>query len=993
MKREVVNTFDEGMIRDLNPINMPPKALTDCLNGTLVTYDDNELSLQNDKGNYPLRNCRLPEGYVPVGVQEYAGILYIISYNPIEDKVQVGSYPTPAELSSSAGTPATFTINVLDNIDTGSVYTYEKFSDDNKQTILIGSGGENNWITYPGDEYILTPLSITAPAYYEYSLIDSDHNITNISSLIKTTNNNTFKKVLWKKAGWVAVTPKLPNILDFNINVGNLRIIGGTKLKYSFNVQIESDRDDLLNYLGITFITKNYETPSGGTAGWTTQEEEFTSTGSKLNKLSLPNGRTVYYFNLNSEVTLSGESAVVPFTFKPYILYNSNKHYYKSHEKTLSVNTDDRISASDIKLGEDIFKYSIIQKATDASQGYIEFTVSTSNLDSLAILDGEYVLEYKISKRNWTNATWTATSGDWIELDGFNAFGTNAIPVYTSVFNSTNEANSEKLFAEDLYKIQLRIKDADNETYPNSDGKSFVTYVTELMDGISVNKCTEVIIEDFIDKYPSTFKEKKATLTFTNAEFTEDCEIVPSNGYELFIRGTNFCGGKYTRAFTETSIKNTIGDSVKLNVNTVMSGTPSVTSDASILAGPLWKALLSNSGTGMLIDGVKRGSFDPYTGIIDFTNSGFTSGEFANSGEIGYKISIINGLKREAYGYSIKPLVACPSKYCGIDSTLDHSSNYKEANKASHKEASSLYCIRTKLNTSGDMGSNTPIFTVGGGQYFNHSIFKTSLRKLMQDFPLMELDVVINKTWIAADSRSKNLYFGRVGVDGIQQPYHASASENSAGEAKYMVFYSGIIDNLIFYRLTKANDEYQQYVDIVEKIGKLNINDIAFPETWEMIYVNTDVVGPETIPVSVKYDRILTFGRVEISDEGLLTSFDNINLSPVLYKADYEIDATELATYTDEIEDKNDETQEQFEDFRKDSYLNLSPESVGQLYVNISSEDDVSSENTAANELLPILNGTGDMDRLGTLAINGRVVVAGSNNNDVGTSSFGKLII
>ena len=235
MKREAVNTFDEGMIRDLNPINMPPKALTDCLNGTLVTYDDNELSLQNDKGNYPLRNCRLPEGYVPVGVQEYAGILYIISYNPIEDRVQVGSYPTPAELSSSAGTPATFVINITDTADSGGIYTYEKFSEDNKQTILIGDGGENNWITYPGDEYILSPLSITSPAYYEYSLIDSDHNVTDISTLIKTTNNNTFKKVLWKKAGWVAVTPKLPNILDFNINVGSLRIIGGTKLKYSFN--------------------------------------------------------------------------------------------------------------------------------------------------------------------------------------------------------------------------------------------------------------------------------------------------------------------------------------------------------------------------------------------------------------------------------------------------------------------------------------------------------------------------------------------------------------------------------------------------------------------------------------------------------------------------------------------------------------------------------------------------------------------------------------
>ena len=94
-RREAVNTFTDGMISDLNPINTPNTVLTDCLNGTLITYDGNEYSLQNDKGNYPLKDCKLPANYIPVGIKEYANILYIVSYNPITKHVQIGSYPSP----------------------------------------------------------------------------------------------------------------------------------------------------------------------------------------------------------------------------------------------------------------------------------------------------------------------------------------------------------------------------------------------------------------------------------------------------------------------------------------------------------------------------------------------------------------------------------------------------------------------------------------------------------------------------------------------------------------------------------------------------------------------------------------------------------------------------------------------------------------------------------------------------------------------------------
>jgi hypothetical protein len=41
-KSQATNTFNKGMIMDLNPIVTPNDVLTNCLNGTLVTFNGNE---------------------------------------------------------------------------------------------------------------------------------------------------------------------------------------------------------------------------------------------------------------------------------------------------------------------------------------------------------------------------------------------------------------------------------------------------------------------------------------------------------------------------------------------------------------------------------------------------------------------------------------------------------------------------------------------------------------------------------------------------------------------------------------------------------------------------------------------------------------------------------------------------------------------------------------------------------------------------------------
>jgi len=49
-------------------------------------------------GNVKIKNALLKAGYVPVGMKEHGGIIYVAAYNPTTKKGQVGSFPSPKQL-------------------------------------------------------------------------------------------------------------------------------------------------------------------------------------------------------------------------------------------------------------------------------------------------------------------------------------------------------------------------------------------------------------------------------------------------------------------------------------------------------------------------------------------------------------------------------------------------------------------------------------------------------------------------------------------------------------------------------------------------------------------------------------------------------------------------------------------------------------------------------------------------------------------------------
>ncbi len=138
---------------DFSPDNTQANVLSNALNATLLTYNGNEMNLQNDMGNGRVETAFLPTGYMPVGTCELGGVIYVVSYNPQKDLCQIGSFPSPErnieqdELNQASISPIT-----NDMFQDG--YDKNKYEGNLKTTavkVLIRNDSLN-----PGDKYIIT---------------------------------------------------------------------------------------------------------------------------------------------------------------------------------------------------------------------------------------------------------------------------------------------------------------------------------------------------------------------------------------------------------------------------------------------------------------------------------------------------------------------------------------------------------------------------------------------------------------------------------------------------------------------------------------------------------------------------------------------------------------------------------------------------------------------------------------------------------------------
>lgn len=170
IKAQTVNTFEDGIIMDLEPLKVPKSSLTNALNATLLTFNDNENSLQCDMGNGRVETAYLPTGYIPMGTTSLGGIIYIVSYNPIEGRCQVGSFPSPERNITSSKTS--------DDIITLSNSIFVDDSNNIIRTLYKKKLYDTN--LNPGDKFLVTVKknkTTEEDPYTQISYYDSDNKL------------------------------------------------------------------------------------------------------------------------------------------------------------------------------------------------------------------------------------------------------------------------------------------------------------------------------------------------------------------------------------------------------------------------------------------------------------------------------------------------------------------------------------------------------------------------------------------------------------------------------------------------------------------------------------------------------------------------------------------------------------------------------------------------------------------------------------------------
>lgn len=146
------NVFSDGLVSDFAPDNTQATTFTSALNATLLTFNGNEMSLQNDMGNARVESAYLPEGYIPIGTCEFGDIIYIVSYNPLTNKSQVGCFPSPERNISSD--------EISDSFQTIQSSDFQEINEEQKTTGKLHASTvkkvlfDNRYIN-PGDKFVI----------------------------------------------------------------------------------------------------------------------------------------------------------------------------------------------------------------------------------------------------------------------------------------------------------------------------------------------------------------------------------------------------------------------------------------------------------------------------------------------------------------------------------------------------------------------------------------------------------------------------------------------------------------------------------------------------------------------------------------------------------------------------------------------------------------------------------------------------------------------
>lgn len=457
-KQIQTNVFTDGLNTDLHPLTTPNTVLTDCINGTIITYNGNEYILQNDMGNYQLSKAKLPADYIPIGIKEYGNIVYIVSYNPLDKKCQIGSYPSPQTLFDNTEHESKNAqyqgiaipqlgkkwqwvdgIKSVTYTDANGVpYTVTDvfFTDLKSKTniiILFPENGDNkDTFLNPGDKYYIQVDDQSETWKFQrceyYTLTESKEVIKIKDDLInikQDTFNGKFYNVRWETPGWIGYKPTLLEPISFDLSLTNLQSptfvvtnqkddLPETNLTVSVQGQLIVDANKWEQYYDNLRVYFHYklEIENDSTKG--DNQHQYAELSSVIH---CRNKTDILTYNANFSNTNITNPYKITIKATPYIIEDTNGFIYDNLSTTYTIDSDTISKISDISCF-DIYKYLVNDEGVT-----LNFTIE-SPISKVGDLDCRYrIWAFDDGMQNVHKAI------DFTSIDSLNMFGQNILTI------------------------------------------------------------------------------------------------------------------------------------------------------------------------------------------------------------------------------------------------------------------------------------------------------------------------------------------------------------------------------------------------------------------------------------------------------------------------------------------------------------------------------------------------------------------------------------
>ncbi len=399
---ETTNTFTEGMVSDINPLVTPNNILTNALNATLITMNGNENVLQNDMGNSKVDTAFLPTGYVPVGMKEHGGIIYVASHNPITKKSQIGSFPSPQQLFNGDDLNVKpININFNNFIENRGSIPYIK-AEYYKEKLFVDTNTGVARKFYPGDKFIITTEFIDQEIIdavnagivsFKLGVVTSSGNLDYIddSKLRIYSEDKGFWIFCYQRDQIIEEILKDPNLVQiYNAKTsGELVLVVEYKTIQAFNLIRQYSFDNNLKTVKLFGKIDSYTEDISG----------YTNSNSNIGLIE-DNSYTV-----QDEITLQGTNDKQSYSISPVSIYGVLERLKKIGTIDFSLikpnaeySTEWRyfITDSYIKIGwsYDYYNVDIDKQLSKIQFTFIDFRKSDQALDSLTGYSVDLIKDY-----------------------------------------------------------------------------------------------------------------------------------------------------------------------------------------------------------------------------------------------------------------------------------------------------------------------------------------------------------------------------------------------------------------------------------------------------------------------------------------------------------------------------------------------------------------------------------------------------------------------